>query len=70
LQPVIKEKKINTRKKRSSEMFGRIDHIGHVVRDFDKAMDLYKNKFGLTPKRTMDFPEFGSRMAFFSLDDL
>lgn len=45
---------------------GRLDHVGHVVRDFDKALDLYRNKFGLTPKTIMDFPEFGSRMAFFS----
>lgn len=51
-------------------MFGKIDHIGHVVSDFDKAMDLYKNKFGLKLKRTMDFKEFGSRMAFFSFGDI
>jgi catechol 2,3-dioxygenase-like lactoylglutathione lyase family enzyme len=51
-------------------MFGKIDHLGHVVKDFDKAMDLYKNKFGLTPKRVMEFPEFGSRMAFFPFGDI
>lgn len=51
-------------------MFGKIDHIGHVVNDFDEAMDLYENKFGLTPKRTMDFKEFGSRMAFFPFGEI
>jgi methylmalonyl-CoA epimerase len=43
----------------------KLDHIGHVVNNFEEAMQLYK-KFGLKPNKTMEFAEFGSKMAFFS----
>ena len=43
----------------------KLDHVGHVVYNFDEGMDLYKNKFGLTPDNIIEFTEFGSRMAFF-----
>ncbi len=46
-------------------MFDKLDHIGHVVNNFDEAMDLYTKKFGLSPKCIMEFSEFGSKMAFF-----
>jgi len=42
-----------------------LDHIGHVVKDFNSAIDFYKKSLGLDPDRIMDFPEFGSKMAFF-----
>ena len=51
-------------------MFGKLDHIGHVVNNFNEALELYRNKFGLTPIRTIEFAEFGSRMAFFPLGDI
>jgi methylmalonyl-CoA/ethylmalonyl-CoA epimerase len=46
-------------------LFGKLDHIGHVVKNFDEAIELYKKKFGLTPRQIVEFPEFGSKMAFF-----
>jgi catechol 2,3-dioxygenase-like lactoylglutathione lyase family enzyme len=46
-------------------MSAKLDHVGHVVYNFDEGMDLYKNKFGLTPNNIMEFSEFGSKMAFF-----
>ncbi len=53
-------------------MNGKIDHVGHVVNDFEDAMDLYQNKFGLTPRRVMDGKNtrFGSRAAFFPFADI
>jgi methylmalonyl-CoA epimerase len=51
-------------------MFGKLDHIGHVVKNLDEAIDLYKNKFGLTPRQIVEFPEFGSKMAFFPFGDI
>ncbi len=49
----------------------KIDHIGHVVKDFDKAMDLYQKKMGLKPNKIMEFAEFGgSKMAFFPFGGL
>ncbi len=44
---------------------GKLDHVGHVVNDFDKALELYQNKLGLKPRTIMEFKELGSRMAFF-----
>jgi methylmalonyl-CoA/ethylmalonyl-CoA epimerase len=46
-------------------LFGKLDHIGHVVNNFDEAVELYTKRFGLSPRRIMEFPEFGSKMAFF-----
>jgi len=43
----------------------KLDHVGHVVKDFDAALKFYSEKLGITPDHTMEFPEFGSRMAFF-----
>jgi methylmalonyl-CoA/ethylmalonyl-CoA epimerase len=43
----------------------KLDHVGHVVKDFNSALDFYKKKLGLEPYKTMEFHEFGSRMAFF-----
>ena len=43
----------------------KLDHVGHVVKDFNTAMDFYKNKLGLEPDKTMEFSEFGSKMAFY-----
>jgi methylmalonyl-CoA/ethylmalonyl-CoA epimerase len=51
-------------------LFEKLDHIGHVVRNFDETMDMYKNKFGLTPRQIMEFPEFDSKMAFFPFGDI
>ncbi|MBN1368554.1 MAG: VOC family protein [Dehalococcoidales bacterium] len=44
----------------------KLDHIGHIVRDFDSAMNFYKNKLGLEPNKLLEFSEFGSKMAFFN----
>ena len=48
-------------------MSGKLDHVGHVVKNLDEAMDLYQNKLGLIPsdRGIVRFDEFGSRMAFF-----
>jgi methylmalonyl-CoA/ethylmalonyl-CoA epimerase len=51
-------------------LFGKLDHIGHVVKNFDEVIELYKNKFGLTPNRMIEFSEFGSRMAFFPFGNI
>jgi methylmalonyl-CoA/ethylmalonyl-CoA epimerase len=51
-------------------LFGKLDHIGHVVNNFNEALEMYRNKFGLTPNRIIEFPEFGSRMAFFPFGDI
>ena len=48
-------------------MFGKLDHIGHVVNNFDEALDFYAKELGLKPERMMigaDAP-FGSKTAFF-----
>jgi 4-hydroxyphenylpyruvate dioxygenase-like putative hemolysin len=48
-------------------LLGKLDHIGHVVKNFDEAMYLYTKKFGLKPRRIIDGKGsgFGSRAAFF-----
>ena len=46
-------------------MFDKIDHIGHVVNNFDEAVALYMKKFCIQPRQVIEFPEFGSKMAFF-----
>lgn len=51
-------------------MFGKLDHIGHVVKNFDEALEFYKKKFDLEPNRVIELSEFGSRMAFFPLGDI
>jgi catechol 2,3-dioxygenase-like lactoylglutathione lyase family enzyme len=51
-------------------MFGKIDHIGHVVNNFEDTLDLYQNKFGLKPRQIVNFAEFGSKMAFFPFGDI
>jgi methylmalonyl-CoA/ethylmalonyl-CoA epimerase len=51
-------------------MSRKIDHIGHIVNNFDEAMDLYQSKFGLTPRIVMRHPQFDSRMAFFPFGDI
>ncbi len=46
-----------------------LDHVGHVVKDLDAAMDVYE-KLGLTPSRQLAFPEMGSRMVFYPLGEI
>jgi methylmalonyl-CoA epimerase len=43
----------------------KLDHVGHVVNNFDSALDFYRDKLGVKPEKVIDFKEFGSRMAFF-----
>ncbi len=51
-------------------MSKKIDHIGHIVENFDEAMDLYENKFGLKPRVILRHPQYNSRMAFFPFCDI
>jgi methylmalonyl-CoA/ethylmalonyl-CoA epimerase len=44
----------------------KLDHIGHVVKDYDAALDFYKNAFGVDPEFTLEFKNLHSKMAFFS----
>lgn len=48
----------------------KLTHVGHVVKDFDAAVKFYKEKMNLTPTKVIEFPEFGSRMAFFPFGDI
>jgi len=47
-------------------MAGKLDHVGHIVKNLDEGMKLYK-KLGLTPsdRGIMKFAEFGARMVFY-----
>jgi catechol 2,3-dioxygenase-like lactoylglutathione lyase family enzyme len=47
-------------------MVWKLDHVGHIVKNLDEGMKLYK-KLGLTPSDSgiIEFAEFGARMAFF-----
>jgi methylmalonyl-CoA/ethylmalonyl-CoA epimerase len=53
-------------------MFGKLDHVGHVVNNFEIALDLYVKKLGLEPLRIManaDAP-FRSKVAFFPFAEI
>lgn len=52
-------------------MAGKLDHVGHVVKNLDEGMKLYK-KLGLTPSEggIIEFAEFGSRMVFYPFSDI
>ena len=43
----------------------KLHHVGHVVKNLDKARKLYENKLGLTPNRVMKHPLFGAQMVFY-----
>lgn len=42
----------------------KIDHIGVVVRDIEKALDVYEAAFGLPLKEVVDVPEDKVKVAF------
>jgi methylmalonyl-CoA epimerase len=50
-------------------MWKKIHHIGFVVHDIEKAIDMYKNRFGLTPsdRGISETTEHGIRTAFFTI---
>ena len=51
-------------------MFGKLHHVGHIVKNFEEGLKLYKNKFGLTPEGDIiELTSFGSRIIFFPFGD-
>lgn len=47
----------------------RLDHVGHVVRNLEKGMQVYE-KLGFSPIRRMEFHEFGARMVFYPFGNI
>jgi methylmalonyl-CoA epimerase len=48
----------------------KLEHVGIVVEDLDAAVKLYEQTFGLAVDETVEIPERGMKIAFFTLGDL
>jgi len=42
-----------------------VDHIGVLVPDMDRAIEMFKNLFGIEPASTPDRPDVGLRITMF-----
>lgn len=51
-------------------MIEKIDHIAMVVRDLDRAMEVYAKGLGLDAERIEQLDEFQIRMAFIPVGDV
>jgi len=50
-------------------MFEKIDHIGIAVLDLERAVELYSEKFGISPFKIEELKEQGVRVASFKVGD-
>ena len=51
-------------------MLKKIDHIGIIVEDMDKMLEVFKKMFGLSPTQIEARPEKGLKGAFLSVGDV
>jgi len=50
-------------------MIEKIDHIGIVVKNLDKAIELYSNALSLTPSHVESMDELNLRLSFLPVGD-
>lgn len=50
-------------------MLKKIDHIGIIVKDLDRALARYREGLGLACSGTKEIPDAGVRVAFFPIGD-
>ncbi len=50
-------------------MFERIDHVGVAVEDLDRALELYRDRYGLAEQHRETVEEFGVEAALLGVGD-
>ena len=58
---------LNSQLKYKMTIFKKFDHIGVVVKDLQKAMDVLSHYFDLEPQETMEIKDLGIRIGFYPL---
>lgn len=51
-------------------MLSKIDHVGIAVRNLDKALEDYRNLYGVVPLKIETLPEISVRMAFIKVGEV